>query len=123
MILQVRISDVVKLSAKSVELYIHIVIIIIIIYILADIHDHSGVSGDLVFPTCISERCIRIPIIDDMMVEQRESFFVSLQKPDEVDNRIKIDRDSARKEVIILDNDGKYYCWYVQVNTQIREFC
>ena len=110
-----------KLSAKSVELYIHIVI-----YnnILADIHDHDGVSGDLVFPTCISESCIRIPITDDMMVEHRtESFFVSLQRTEGLDERIQIDSNFDEKEVTILDNDSKYYCWYVQVNTQIREFC
>ena len=106
-------------SAKSVELYIHIVIIII----LADIRDHSGVSGDLVFPTCISESCIRIPITDDVAVEQHESFFVSLLRTDGLDTRIQIYPRFDEKEVIILDNDSKYYCWYVQVNTQIREFC
>ena len=97
---------------------------IIVIIILADfIGDHSGVSGDLVFSTCISESCIRIPITDDMMVEQRESFFVSLQRTEGLDTRIQIDPDFDEKEVTIVDDDSKYYCWYVQVNTQIREFC
>ena len=96
----------------------------IVIIILADfIDDHSGVSGDLVFSTCISESCISIPITDDMAVEQRESFFVSLQRTDGLDIRIQIDRNFDHKEVTIVDDDSKYYCWYVQVNTQIREFC
>ena len=80
-------------------------------------------SGDLVFRTCISESCIRIPITDDMAVEQHESFFVSLQRTEGLDTRIQIDRNFDHKEVTIVDEDSKYYCWYVQVNTQIREFC
>ena len=67
------------------------------------------------FPTCISESCIRIPITDDMAVEQRESFFVSLQRTDGLDTRIQIDPNFDEKEVIIFDDDSKYYCWYVQV--------
>ena len=67
-------------------------------------------SGDLVFPTCISESCTRIPITDDMMVEQRESFFVSLQRTEGLDTRIQIDSNFEEKEVTILDDDSKYYC-------------
>ena len=75
------------------------------------------------FPTCISESCICIPITDDMMVEQHESFLVSLQRTEGLDTRIQIDHNFARKEVTIVDDNSKYYCWYVQENTQMREFC
>ena len=67
-------------------------------------------SGDLVFSTCISESCISIPITDDMMVEQRESFFVSLQRTEGLDTRIQIDSNFEEKEVTIVDDDSKYYC-------------
>ena len=90
---------------------INLIHIVIYNYILADfIGDHSGVSGDLVFPTCISESCTRIPITDDMMVEQRESFFVSLQRTEGLDTRIQIDSNFEEKEVTIVDDDSKYYC-------------
>ena len=46
-----------------------------------------------------------------MMVEQRrESFYVSLVRPDDLDDRIKIDNHNKLKEVSIIDDDGKLYC-------------
>ena len=82
---------------------------IINIYILVDFSgDHLGMSADLVFAPCDSERCHKIPINDDMIVEQPESFFVTLERSDGLDDRIRLHRDFTNKEVTILDNDSKW---------------
>ena len=80
----------------------------IIICVLADFSgDHHGMSTDLLFAPCTSEHCYHIPITDDVIVEQHESFFVSLERPDNLDERITLDSGYTEKEVIILDDDSK----------------
>ena len=74
--------------------------------------DHQGVSTNLSFDRCVSEYCHRIPITNDMIVEYRESFYVSLARPDDLDERIKLKSDHIEREVIILDDDSK---WHVQM--------
>ena len=74
--------------------------------------DHQGVHTVLTFDRCVSEYCHRIPITNDMIVEQRESFFVSLARPENLDERIKLNSSHIEREVIILDDDRK---WHVQI--------
>ena len=81
----------------------------IILNILVDFSgDHLGMSADLVFAPCDSEMCHTIPINDDMIVEQLESFFVTLTRPEDLDNRIMLHSGFTNKEVTIIDNDSKY---------------
>ena len=61
----------------------------------------------MTFDSCASEYCHPIPITDDLIVEQRESFFVSLARPDNLDERTKLNSGYVEKEVIILDDDSK----------------
>ena len=74
--------------------------------------DHQGVHTNLTFDRCVSEYCHRIPITNDMIVEQRESFYVSLARPEDLDERIKLNSGHIEREVIILDDDSK---WHAQM--------
>ena len=44
-----------------------------------------------------------------MIVEQLESFFVSLERPDDLNERIILDSGYTEMEVIIFDNDSKWH--------------
>ena len=75
--------------------------------ILADaISDYNVASStDLVFAQCSSEQCADITIIDDDALEPRETFSVILERPPDLDQRIRI--IDTEKVVAIIDSDGK----------------
>ena len=50
--------------------------------------------------------CLHIPIIDDMTAELQKVFEVVLQEQDGLDSRITF--VNTTKEVVVVDNDGKY---------------
>ena len=49
--------------------------------------------------------CVTISIVDDMVVEQRESFSITLERTPDLNSRITLSSDSA--EVVIPNNDGE----------------
>ena len=68
--------------------------------------DYKNVSTTLIFSECANKSCVRITILDDMTVERRETFSISLES---IDRRITLDQDSADGEVTIMDNEGRTY--------------
>ena len=51
-------------------------------------------------------QCIQIVLIDDMMVEQPEDFYVALQRAPELNEHIHL--DIQKKRVTILERDSKF---------------
>ena len=51
-------------------------------------------------------QCIQIFLIDDMMVEQPEDFYVTLQRAPELNEHINL--DIQKKRVTILERDSKF---------------
>ena len=77
-------------------------------YITADFSsDYVGMSTYLNFTKCSSKKCLIIPITDDMVVEQTESFFVNLRRPGDLDYRIMLHSGYTEWEVTIRDDDSK----------------
>ena len=70
--------------------------------------DHGGMSTDFTIEKCNTEQCIAISLHDDMMLEQVESFFVSLERTTGLDKRIILHNDYVLKEVIILDDESEW---------------
>ena len=59
----------------------------------------------LIFDSCETRQCTNITIINDMLVENTESFSVTLVRTTELDTRITLDPDIG--EIVI--NDGSFY--------------
>ena len=53
-------------------------------------------------------KCLKVDIVDDFSVEKRESFFISLERTDNLDDRIRISPFKSRGTVTIEDFDGEY---------------
>ena len=64
--------------------------------------DYDNVS----FDTCDTQRCTEIPIMDNMIVELTESFFVILERTPGLDSRITFNPVEGKIE--ITDDDGVY---------------
>ena len=69
--------------------------------------DHGGISTNFTIEKCSTEQCIAIPLHDDMILEQVESFFVSLERTTGLDERVILHNGYVLKEVIIMDDDGE----------------
>ena len=52
--------------------------------------------------------CLLVTIIDEDIVEQNESFFVTLERTADLNERITIDPDNSEGEVVIGNDDGKF---------------
>ena len=66
--------------------------------------DYISVSTILAFDTCDTRQCTKIPIVDDMIVELTESFFVTLERTPGLDSRITL--DPVDGEIEIIDDAG-----------------
>ena len=76
---------------------------------LVDIDDYTGLSGsNLPFSACQNRSCVNITIHDDMIVENVESFNVTLERTPGLDMRITL--DPVDGEIEISDNDGQFFC-------------
>ena len=64
-------------------------------------------SKNLTFAASDTRQCTEIPIVDDMIVELTESFFVTLERTPGLDSRITL--DPVDGEIKITDDDGVYY--------------
>ena len=60
----------------------------------------------LTFEPMNPESCVTIAIRDSVDLEMPESFFISLQKPSGLDDRISINTDKDETEIEILDDDS-----------------
>ena len=60
----------------------------------------------LTFEPMNPESCVNVAIRDSVDLEMPESFFVALQKPSGLDDRISINTDEDETEVEILDDDS-----------------
>ena len=63
------------------------------------------------------ESCFNVTIIDSVALEMLESFFVMLQRPDDLDERISINTTRDEMEVGIFDGDSEYCRIDVHRNT------
>ena len=66
--------------------------------------DYGIVSTILEFGSCDTRQCTEIPIVDDMIVELTESFFVNLERTPGLDSRLTL--DPVDGEIEIIDDDG-----------------
>ena len=64
------------------------------------------VSRTLSFSPCDTEHCVDINIVDDFVLENDESFFVTLLRTPVLDSRI--DLTPVNEEIVILDNDSEH---------------
>ena len=69
--------------------------------------DFRPSSEELTFQPMNPNSCVAVTLIDTLALEMPESFFVTLQKPDELDERITINTALAVTEVYIRDDDGE----------------
>ena len=67
--------------------------------------DYSLVNRRLIFSPNQKSVCTTITIVDDLVVEQRESFFVTMERLPRLLNRILLDPDTA--EIVIPNDDGE----------------
>ena len=61
------------------------------------------------------ESCISVTLTDSVDVETSESFIVTLQRPDDLEEGISINTNKDEMEVVIIDDDSEYdivYCRY-----------
>ena len=72
--------------------------------ILVSPMDYVSVSTTLEFGSCDTRQCTEIPIVDDMIVELTELFFVTLERTPGLDSRITL--DPVDGEIEISDDDG-----------------
>ena len=66
--------------------------------------DYTPRSVVFTFGECKRQSCVNISIVNDSIVEKDETFSVALALAPNLDNRIKLDSESAVVEII--DNDG-----------------
>ena len=67
--------------------------------------DYSSVPTPLKFDSCETRQCTNITIMNDMLVENTESFSVTLVRTADLDTRITLDPDVG--EIVITD--GSFY--------------
>ena len=63
-------------------------------------------STDMTFEASETEKCLSIPIADTLGLEQDESFFVTLQRTDDLDERIQLNA-AVVGGIEIVDDDGE----------------
>ena len=69
--------------------------------------DYDAFTGVILnFPVCTQRICISAIIVDDLVDEPNESFFVNLERTPDLDGRIRL--DPVVGEIEIEDNDGIY---------------
>ncbi|ETW92157.1 MAG: hypothetical protein ETSY2_54335 [Candidatus Entotheonella gemina] len=77
--------------------------------------DYGAVSTVVMFDECETQSCNPILIVDDDVLENVESFNVTLERTPGLDVRITL--DPVDGEIEITDNDGRFFC--VQKNKAI----
>ena len=75
--------------------------------------DYGALSTILMFAGCQNRNCVNISIEDDAVVENAELFNVTLERAEDLDSRIMLNRSRVDGKIEIKDNDGM--CCRVQV--------
>ena len=70
----------------------------------ADSNDYDGIPATVKYPACALGTCINVTIVDDAVVENMESFSISLTRTTGLDNRIML---TGTTDFQIRDNDSK----------------
>ena len=68
--------------------------------------DYSTQFVALFFDACATKVCVDLSVVDDDISEMVESFYLTLEKPLNLDSRIILSPRIG--EVTIYDDDGKY---------------
>ena len=68
--------------------------------------DHSHLGHIMAFEQCIREVCEYIILVDDLMVERDETFYVTLERTPDLDEHIRL--NPTEKRVKILNDDGEW---------------
>ena len=68
--------------------------------------DYGIDSVVLLFDACITRICVALPVVDDDIPEKVESFYLTLERTSDLDNRIILNPNYG--EVTIYDDDGKF---------------
>ena len=84
------------------------------IYIRISFSSFTDINDDFVLPSreyltfepMNPESCVNVAIRDSVDLEMPESFFVTLQKPSGLDERISINTDEDETEIEIIDDDS-----------------
>ena len=76
-----------------------------ILFFLVSPMDYGSVSHNLTFDECENRSCTEITIMEDMIVEMTESFFITLERTPGLDSRIDLDPVNGVVEII---DDGMY---------------
>ena len=69
--------------------------------------DYIGLSTILSFPACGTRECVNVTIVDDSVLENVESFDVTLERTPALDMRITLDPVDGVVE--ITDDDGLFF--------------
>ena len=69
--------------------------------------DYIGLSTILSFPACETKQCVDVTIVDDDVLENVESFHVTLERTPGLD--MKITLDPVDGVVQITDDDGLFF--------------
>ena len=78
------------------------------VHIAVSTMDYGSITTTLPFGRCQTQSCVDVPITNDAVLENTESFFVSLLR-NGLDSRITL--DPTQGEIEIIDNDGMHcYC-------------
>ena len=67
--------------------------------------DYTALDATLPFSSCDRRRCVRIPIVNDSIVEYPEAFTVRLERTDSLPESITFDQDRDVATVEIRDDD------------------
>ena len=87
-------------------MYIHLHKALLIVYFTVTLMDHIGLSTILNFPACETKQCVDVTIVDDDVLENVESFDVTLERTLGLDTRITLDPVDGAIE--ITDNEGLF---------------
>ena len=71
-------------------------------------------STDLMFKSCEKRQCTNITIMNDVLVESTESFFVTLERTPDLDTRITLDPEFGEIEI----TDGLFCILFATLSSQ-----
>ena len=71
--------------------------------------DYVTTSKILNFTAGQHSKCVSLSIMDDTIAEREESFYVTLERTPDLDDRIILDPAAVRGLVEIVDDDGECF--------------
>ena len=68
--------------------------------------DFNAMTTNVTFEVSDTEKCVEIHIVNTFLVEMTESFFVTLERTEGLDELIQIDPAAVEGEIEIWDDDS-----------------